>query len=77
MCDASYCGALGAHTYGQMDINCVSMARLSVAILWTWVPIVARIIVICRLYDRAIALIIVLMAVIPILRSILDRNRLP
>ena len=77
MCAASYCGALSAHTYGQMAINCASMARLSVAILWTWVPIVARIIAICRLYDRANALIIALMAVIPILRSILDRNRLP
>ena len=77
MCSALYYGALSASMHGQMTINSVGMARLSVAILRTYVPVMARIIAVCRLYDRANALTIALMAVILILQSILDRNRSP
>jgi len=77
MCPALYYGALSASIYRQTAINSASVARQGVAILRTYVPVTARTIAICRLYERAITLIIALMAVVPILQSIVDCNRSP
>ena len=55
--------------------NSDRMARLSVATLWTYVPIVARIIAIWRVYNRANASVVPLLALILVLQSMLNRDQ--